>query len=127
MENYYSQTLNVHGVHDVRQRETHTAEPLIPEPSVFEFDLAIDKLKSRKSSDRVQIPTELIKERVRKIRYQNHKTITSTWNKEELLEQWKSSIILPIHKKVRNGIKEIVVTTESYHFCQLCTNSFSQV
>ena len=38
---YFSQLLNVHGVHDVRQTETHTAEPLVPEPSAFEVELAI--------------------------------------------------------------------------------------
>ena len=38
---YFSQLLNVHGVHDVRQIETHTAEPLVPEPSAFEVELAI--------------------------------------------------------------------------------------
>ena len=27
---YFSQLLNVHGVHVVRQTETHTAEPLVP-------------------------------------------------------------------------------------------------
>ena len=41
--------MNVHGVHDVRQTETHTAETLVPEPSAFEVDLAIEKLKSHKS------------------------------------------------------------------------------
>ena len=41
---YFSQLLNVHGVHDVRQTETHKAEPLVPEPSAFEVDLAIEKL-----------------------------------------------------------------------------------
>ena len=46
---YFSQLLNVHGVHEVRQTETHTAEPLMPEPSAFEVDLAIEKLKSHKS------------------------------------------------------------------------------
>ena len=45
----FSQLLNVHGVHDVRQTETHTAEPLVPEPSAFEVDFAIEKLKSHKS------------------------------------------------------------------------------
>ena len=43
---YFSQLLNVHGVHDVRQIETHTAEPLVPEPSAFEVEFAIEKLKS---------------------------------------------------------------------------------
>ena len=44
--NYFSQLLNVHGAKDVRQAEIHTAEPLVPEPSAFEFELAIEKLKS---------------------------------------------------------------------------------
>ena len=37
--NYSSQILNVHGVSDVRQAEIHTAEPLVPEPSVLEVEL----------------------------------------------------------------------------------------
>jgi hypothetical protein len=45
--NYFSQILNVHGVSDVRQVEIHTAEPLVPEPSALEVELAIEKLKSR--------------------------------------------------------------------------------
>ena len=36
--NYFSQPLNVHGVNDVRQAKIHTAEPLVPEPSAFEFE-----------------------------------------------------------------------------------------
>ena len=31
--------------------------------------------------------------------YQIHKLIVSIWNKEELPEEWKESIIVPIHKK----------------------------
>jgi hypothetical protein len=27
-----------------------------------------------------------------------HKLITSIWNKEEMPDQWKESIIVPIHK-----------------------------
>ena len=38
----------MHGVKDVGQAETHTAELLVPEPSAFEFELAIGKLKSAK-------------------------------------------------------------------------------
>ena len=64
----FSQLLNVHGVHDVRQTETHTAEPLVPEPNVSEFELAIEKLESHKSPDIDQIPAELFKEGGRRIR-----------------------------------------------------------
>ena len=58
--NYFSQLFNVHGVKDVKQAEIHTAEPLVPEPSAAEFELAIDKLKSHKSPGIDQIPAELI-------------------------------------------------------------------
>jgi len=46
--NHFSQLLSIHEVNDVRQTELHTAEPLVPEPSAFEVELAIDKLKSHK-------------------------------------------------------------------------------
>jgi hypothetical protein len=41
--NHFSQLLNVIGVSDVRQTETHTSEPLVPEPSDFEAEIAIAK------------------------------------------------------------------------------------
>jgi len=46
--NYFSQLFNVHGVKDVGQAEIHATEPLVPEPSASEVELAIDKLKSHK-------------------------------------------------------------------------------
>jgi len=57
--------LNVHGVNDVRQTEVHTAEPLVPEPSASEVQLAIENIKSHKSPGIDQIPAELIKEGVK--------------------------------------------------------------
>ena len=59
--NYFSRILNVHGVSDVRQAEVHTAEPLMPEPSALEVQLAIEKIKSHKSTVIDQIPAELFK------------------------------------------------------------------
>jgi len=41
----------------------------------------------------------LIKAGGRTIRCAIHKLIISIWNKEELPEEWKESIIIPIHKK----------------------------
>jgi len=57
--NRFSQLLNVHGGYDVRQREIHTAEPLVPEPSASEVELATEKLKSYRSPGIHQIPAEL--------------------------------------------------------------------
>jgi hypothetical protein len=61
--------------------------------------MAIGKLKSHKSPGIDQIPVELIKAGGRIIRSEIHKLIISIWNKEELPEEWKESVIVPIYKK----------------------------
>jgi hypothetical protein len=35
-------------VNDVRQAEMHTAEPRVPEPSVFDFEMVIETLNGNK-------------------------------------------------------------------------------
>jgi hypothetical protein len=40
--NHFSQLLNVHGFNVIIQIEIHTAEPLVPEPSAFEVEMAIE-------------------------------------------------------------------------------------
>ena len=99
MEELFYQLLNVHGAKVVGQAEIHTAEPLVPEPSVSEVELAIDKLKSHKLPGTDQIAAELIKAGGRTIYLEIHKLIISIWKKEKLPEDWKDSIIVPIHKK----------------------------
>ena len=53
----------------------------MPEPSAFEVELAIKKLKSHKSPGIDQIPAELIKEGGRTIRYQLLKKDSAVWSK----------------------------------------------
>jgi hypothetical protein len=48
-KNFFNRVLNVHGIHDVRQTDVYMAEPLVPEPSLVEVEIAIGKLKSYKS------------------------------------------------------------------------------
>ena len=127
MEGLFLPTIRLHGVHDVMQTKTHTAKPLVPEPSAFEVDLAIEKLRSHKSPGIDQIPAELIKEGGRTIRYQIHKLIFCIWNKEKLPEEWKEWIIVQIHKK---GDKTDCNNYRSISRCQLrteyCPTSFFQ-
>jgi hypothetical protein len=87
--NHFSLLLNLHEVKDVRQIEIRTTEPLLPEPSAFEDELAFEKLKSHKSSDINQILVKLIKAGGGTISSEIHKLSNSLWNKEELPEQWK--------------------------------------
>jgi hypothetical protein len=92
--------LNEHGDNDVRQTETHTAEPPVPEPSAFKVEMAIEKLKRYKSTGIDQIPAELIKAGGNKICFEIYKLINSVWKKDEMPEQWKESIIVPVLRKV---------------------------
>jgi hypothetical protein len=118
---YFSQLLNVHGVNNARQTEVNMAGPLVPEPSAFEVEMTIEKLKRHKSPGTDHIPAELIKAGGRIIQSEIHKLIISIWNKEELPEQLKESIIMPIYKK---RDKTNCIIKEAYHFCQLHTKFY---
>ena len=79
-------------------RQKYTQQELILlQPRAAEFELAIDKLKSHKSPGIDQIPAEMINAGGRTICLEIHKLIISIWMK--LPEEWKKSIIVPIHKK----------------------------
>jgi len=54
--NHFSQLFNVHRVNNVRQTEIHTSEPLVPEPSAFDVEMATEKLKKHKSQGTDKIP-----------------------------------------------------------------------
>jgi hypothetical protein len=90
--------LNVHNVSDVRQIEIHTAEPPVPGPSYLEVQISIATLKNYKSPGSDQIPAELYQAGGETLVSVIHKIITSVGNKEELPDQPKESIIVPIHK-----------------------------
>jgi hypothetical protein len=64
-KNYFSQLLNVHGASVVRRIETHTAEPLVPDPGSVEVEIAIAKLKGYKSPGNDQILAEPIQAEVK--------------------------------------------------------------
>jgi hypothetical protein len=75
------------------------AEPLIPEPSLVKVEIAIGKLKSYKSLGTDQIPAKLIKTGGETLYSKINRLICSMWNKEELPQQWKESVIVPIYTK----------------------------
>jgi hypothetical protein len=86
----------VHNVSDVKQ---HMAEPLAPGPSRIEVEIDIANLKKYKSPGSDEIPAELIQAGGEMLLSVIHKLINSVWNKEEWPDQWKESIIVPVHKK----------------------------
>jgi hypothetical protein len=62
-------------------------------------EIAIAKFKKYKSPGSDLIPKELIQAGGETLLSAIHKLINYIWNKEELPDQWKELIILPIYKK----------------------------
>jgi hypothetical protein len=67
--------------------------------SLFEVEIAIGKLRRYKPPGINQIPAELIQARGEIFLSEIHKLIHSIWNKNELPQQWKESVIVPIYIK----------------------------
>jgi hypothetical protein len=68
-----------------------------------------------------QISEELINAGSRKIRPDIHKLINSIWNKEELPDEWKELILIPIYKK---GDETNCINYRGILLCQLCTKFY---
>jgi hypothetical protein len=98
--------------------DIYTAEPLVPEPTLVEVEIAIAKLKSYKSPCSYRIPTELTKAGGQILCSEIHRLICSIWNKQELPQQWKKSIILRFHRKGDktdcNNYREISLLSTAY-------------
>jgi hypothetical protein len=97
-KNYFSQLLNVYSVSDVRQIEIHTWELLLPDASPFEVEIAIALLRKPILPGNDQLLAEMIRVGGETLLSEKHKLIYSIYNKEELHDQWKESIIVQILK-----------------------------
>jgi len=91
--------LNEHSVKDVHQTEMHTVKSLVPEWNSLDVEIAIEKLKRCKLSGIDQILAELTQAGGNVLSSEIHRLINSVWNKEEALQQWKESAIIPVCKK----------------------------
>jgi len=119
--NHFFQLLNIHGVNDVRQTEIHTGEPLTSEPSTFELELGIEKLKSYKLPGIDQLPVELWQE-------VDHFAMRSTdlflfGTRRNLPEEWKESIIFPFYE-YKKGDKTNCINFRGISLCQLRTQLY---
>ena len=74
MEKPSLKLLNLHGANNVRDREIHTTESIVPESSASEAEMATEKLKRHKSPSIDQVPAEVIK-----VHSEIHKLINSIW------------------------------------------------
>ena len=108
----------MHGVNDIKHMDIHTAKTLVPEPSAFEVQLAVEKLQSHKSLGTGQIPAELIKAGVEQFAIRSINLLFLSGKRRNCL---RSARIRSIYLSIRRAIKQIAVIIGAYHICQLDT------
>jgi hypothetical protein len=113
---YFSHIFNINCLSEIRPVEIHTAEPLEPEPSALEVELATEKLKSHQPPRIYQILSGMIKARGRPIRCANRKLIIAIWNKEDSLKNGRNQ---SWYLQKRRGIKPILIPKWAIQYCQL--------
>jgi hypothetical protein len=94
---------------------------LVRDPSPYKPEIAIVKLKRYKSPGSDQILAEPIQAGGETFPPEIHKLINFIWNKEELPDQWKESIFVPIYKK---GNK---TDCSNYHGMSLLSPSYKML
>ncbi|PNF42182.1 hypothetical protein B7P43_G07312, partial [Cryptotermes secundus] len=119
--NYFSQSLNVHRVSAIRQTEIHTAEPLVPDPSPFEVESAIAKLKRYKWPGSDQIREKLSQAGGETLESESHKFIDSFLNREEFVRSGEGVLL---HQFTRRVTKLTLVIIRGYHYYQLHTKLY---
>jgi hypothetical protein len=101
--------LNVHGVHNVREMDVHTAEPLIPEPSLVKVEIAIGNLRSCKSPGTDQILAKLIKTGGETFCSEIQKLIYSIWTRRNCHSCERNLLLYQFIKRV---IRLVVIIIE---------------
>ena len=119
--NHFSQLLNVYGVKDVRQTKIHTAEPLVPEPSASDVEMATEKLFFLKSY-KVLIKSQQnqIKQVIEQFILRSINLILSGTRRNCLRSRRSQSLYLYIGRV----IKQAVVLKNAYHFCKVRTKLY---
>jgi len=112
---HFSQVLNIRGVNDVRHTELNTAEPVGSEPSAYEVEMAIAKLKSKKSRCFDQISEELIKTWAVQFAIRPRNSIFLFGIRRNCLRSGRSR---SFYLAIRMAIKR------AYYFCQLRTKYY---
>ena len=114
-------TRSGHEVNDVGQTEIHTAEPLMPDPSTFEVELAIGKLKNHRSPGIDQIPAE-IRQWVEQFTVRSINLLFLFGIRRNCLRSGRSR---SLYLYIRRAIKQNVVIIEAYRSCQLRTKFYA--
>jgi len=98
----------------------HVTEPIVPEPSTFEVELAIEKLKSHKSPGTDQIPAELIKAGSQQFTMKSNNLLFLFGIRWNFLRSGRNR---SLYLSIRRAMKQIVVIIAAYQFSNYIQNS----
>jgi hypothetical protein len=79
--------------------EKHTADLRVLKLSNFEVETSAEKLKRYMSPGTDQIPTEVVQVGGETLHSKMHNFINTIWNMEEICQQQKESVSIPIYRK----------------------------
>jgi hypothetical protein len=94
--------------------DIHTAEPLVPEPSLVEVETATGNLKSYKSPGTDQIPADLVKVGGETLYSEIHRLICSIWNRRNCHSSGRNLLLYQFIKRVIRLIVTIFEESPSY-------------
>jgi len=119
--NPFSQLSDEHGVNDVRQTEIQRAEPLVPEPNAFEVEIDVEKLKDTNHWVLIKFRQNSIKQGVEQFALRSINLLILSGIRRNCLRSGRSQSLCLSTRRV---IKQIVVITGAYNFCQLCVKLY---
>lgn len=96
---HFDSLLNINNDSGLSPSVYQSAEPLTDDPSYEEVKRAISKLKNNKAPGNDMIPSECLKDGGEILHKRIHRLILLIWENETIPNDWKESIIVPIHKK----------------------------
>ena len=98
-QEHFNKLLNASNRGEETSITYQTAEIQVDEPTMQETTDAINRLKNNKAPGGDTLPAELLKKGGTRLHEEMHKLMVTIWNTEMLPEEWKTGIIIPIHKK----------------------------
>jgi len=119
--NHVPQLLYVHEVNG-RQTEIHTSDPLVPEPSTFDVETAMKRLKRHKSPGIDQIPADLIKQKEVHNILRSKNFLILFGRRRNCLRSGNSG---SLYLYIRRVTKETVAMIQAYQFGHLYAKFYS--
>uniref|UniRef100_A0A8D8TNG9 Craniofacial development protein 2 n=1 Tax=Cacopsylla melanoneura TaxID=428564 RepID=A0A8D8TNG9_9HEMI len=102
-KDYFQELLNGEGytnpANNTDMPTYYNVQPLVEQPSLEEVSKAIQDLKNNKAPGQDSIFAEVLKAGGDIIAKKLHMLILEIWEKEEIPDEWKEAVVIPIFKK----------------------------